>query len=162
MRIPLLYLLVATLMPSAPSLADAGTMLAVTVGFADEEPVTIVVPGQGLAAYRSFRHHESFGLVPRLDRESGAVEIQITTLKGERPDYVPARTLELVQARAGSESVTTLEDSLTVEIKVSETLAFGAIVGSCTVTCGNIEVTGRAVVTTCGSCLGEPNLRSPQ
>jgi hypothetical protein len=90
------------------------------------------------------------------------VEIQITTLKGERPYYVPAHTLESVQLRAGSEAVTTLEGSLTVEIKVSATLAFGPIAGYCTVTCGNVEVTGLAVVTTCGSCLGEPNNpRSP-
>jgi hypothetical protein len=159
---------------------DRVSWLSVIITFADEEPVTIVVHDQGLATYRSFRHDESFGVVPRLDQATGDVEVQLVTISGERPRYRAEQILATLHSRAGFEVVgTSANAALPISIRVDEAEAAlaaasgeGCVVGgatpdrqvamfrdlyadgTCCVTCSGGEWCGCTVSTDCGGCSG--------
>lgn len=170
----------AASVPQEPVRGDGVSWLSVTISFADEEPVTIGVHDQGLATYRSFRHGESFGVVPRLDRATGDVEVQLVTISGERPRYRAEQILATLHSRAGFEVVgTSAKAALPISVRVDEAEAALAAAsgegcavggatpdrqvamfrdlyadGTCCVTCSGGEWCGCTVSTDCGDCSG--------
>lgn len=129
--------------------------LTVTLGvvLSNDEPVVVSIPEGRLTTYRSYRHDGyRVGLIPRLG-EDGAVDVEIVEVSGRREAPRPGARRAAIHVNVGDRAVTSEHESLPLVVGVlALTSEARRDEGVCTLSCGDAEVTGSAVIARCGAC----------